>query len=339
VKLEHRTQYLKQAWIATYQSRFLGLLRTLKNALYPRATLAKSDFGKSRSQWVRMRVAYLEHDSLGCAFHRFIATGYTLMESETCSDAPTLRRRVYVSLEPSARQQGGLSWTNKCLVIAILLATTLGVLATEKTIMVRYQKQIHMLEFALGAIFIIEYLARLWICVEQAKAPSSFQARLKFATSLPSLFDVLVIFAMFSPLFVSNMALLRIIRIFSILRLAKLGRISIAMTRLWGAIHSRRYELWLTLSLSFALILFGATALYWIEGELQPDKFGSIPRALWWAVITMTTIGYGDVFPLTPLGKIVASFVAIVGIGLIAMPTGILAAAFSDAMRKYDDAE
>lgn len=261
------------------------------------------------------------------------------MACEMEPNVPTLRRQVYASLEPTARQEKGLSWTNKFLVVAILLATTLGILATEATIMVRYEKQIHMLEFALGTIFIMEYIARVWICVEETKAHNSFQARVNFVTSLSSLFDVLVIFAMFSPLFVSNIALLRIIRIFSILRLAKLGRISIAMKRLWGAVHSRRYELWLTMGLAFAMILLGATALYWIEGGLQPDKFGSIPRALWWAVITMTTIGYGDVFPITPLGKIVASFVAIVGIGLIAMPTGILAAAFSDAMRKYDDAE
>ena len=81
-------------------------------------------------------------------------------------------------------------------------------------------------------------------------------------------------------------------------------------------------------------MIFGATALYWLEGEGQPDKFGSIPRALWWAVITLTTIGYGDVFPITPLGKIVASVVAFSGIGLLAMPTGILAAALSDAVQK-----
>jgi voltage-gated potassium channel len=109
------------------------------------------------------------------------------------------------------------------------------------------------------------------------------------------------------------------------------------MRNLTDAVHSRRYELGLTMGLAVGLLLVGAAALYWIEGDLQPEKFGSIPRALWWAVITMTTIGYGDVYPITPLGKFVAALVAIAGIGLIAMPTGILAAAFSDAMRKDDD--
>lgn len=88
------------------------------------------------------------------------------------------------------------------------------------------------------------------------------------------------------------------------------------------------------MGLAIGLLILGASVLYIIESELQPDKFGSIPRALWWAVITMKTINYGDVYPITVLGKIVATFVSIARIGLIAMPSGILAAAFNDAMQK-----
>ena len=90
------------------------------------------------------------------------------------------------------------------------------------------------------------------------------------------------------------------------------------------------------MGLAVTVLVFGATALHLIEGDLQPDKFGSIPRAMWWSVITLTTIGYGDVYPITVLGKIFAALVAVAGIGLIAMPTGILASAFSEAVR--DDA-
>jgi hypothetical protein len=118
------------------------------------------------------------------------------------------------------------------------------------------------------------------------------------------------------------------------LSLAKLGRMSTALRNLSLAITSRRYEFFVTMGLALCLLLFGATALYWIEGPLQPDKFGSIPRALWWSVITLTTIGYGDVYPRIPAGKFVAGLFAIAGVGVIALPTGILAAAFSDAVQR-----
>ena len=98
---------------------------------------------------------------------------------------------------------------------------------------------------------------------------------------------------------------------------------------------SRRDELILSLVAGLSLIVVAATALYLAEGGVQPEKFGSIPRALWWSVATMTTIGYGDVYPITPLGKVLASVTAILSIGLIAMPTGILAAAFSDGMDRH----
>jgi voltage-gated potassium channel len=107
-----------------------------------------------------------------------------------------------------------------------------------------------------------------------------------------------------------------------------------ALQHLMDAVRSRKDELIVTAGLAAAVVLFGATALYWAEGSVQPDKFGSIPRSIWWAVVTLTTIGYGDAFPITPIGKVLAAMVAVAGIALIAMPTGILAASFSDALAR-----
>jgi voltage-gated potassium channel len=86
--------------------------------------------------------------------------------------------------------------------------------------------------------------------------------------------------------------------------------------------------------LAALLLILGATSLFWIEGRIQPEQSGSVPRALWWAVITLTTIGHGDVYPITPAGKLVASMLAIAGIGVIAMPTGNLAGAFSQSFQR-----
>jgi voltage-gated potassium channel len=123
-------------------------------------------------------------------------------------------------------------------------------------------------------------------------------------------------------------------RVLRLVRLAKLGRLSRAWNDIVSAVHSRRDELLLTLGLAFILILFSSTLMYWAEGGVQPDKFGSIPRSFWWAVVTLTTVGYGDVYPITPLGEFCAGLVAIAGIGVIALPTGILAAAFSDTVQR-----
>lgn len=128
--------------------------------------------------------------------------------------------------------------------------------------------------------------------------------------------------------------LLRLVRLIRIFRLAKLGRMTRALDHLRDAVLSRREELLLSLAAGDVLVLTSATALYLAERGVQPRAFGSIPRALWWSITTTTTIGYGDVYPITPLGKALAAASAIAGIGVIAPPTVILAAAFSDALQR-----
>jgi len=127
---------------------------------------------------------------------------------------------------------------------------------------------------------------------------------------------------------------LRFVRFFRILRLAKLGRFSSAWSDLGNAIRSRKEELFLAFSLSAFTMLIASTLMYWAEGAAQPEKFGSIPRTMWWTIVTLTTVGYGDVYPVTPVGKFLCGMVAVAAIGLIALPTGILAAAMSDVMQR-----
>lgn len=146
--------------------------------------------------------------------------------------------------------------------------------------------------------------------------------------------DTAVIILTLAPFFVVNPAVVRLIRVVRIVSLAKLGRTSRALGHLFDALKSRKDELVVTGALAAVVVLLGATALYWAEGAVQPDKFRSIPRSIWWAVVTLTTIGYGDAFPITPLSKVLAAMVAVAGIALIAMPTGILAASFSDALAR-----
>ena len=126
----------------------------------------------------------------------------------------------------------------------------------------------------------------------------------------------------------------RLLQLLRLLRLARIGRYSRAMNLVVEAIRSRGTELILSFAFALTLMLGAATLLYIVEGPTQPAAFGSIPRAMWWAVETLTTVGYGDAVPVTPLGRILAAVTALCGIGFIALPTGILASAFSDALRR-----
>jgi voltage-gated potassium channel len=244
-----------------------------------------------------------------------------------------LRRRVYAQIEPQVRPRG-LSLTNRFLVALILIATTLAIIETEPSLIQACGRAFVLAEYVLGAVFALEYAARIWTAPERHPDWPAWKARLGFVISPAALADLAAVISSFMIVGSSSALLLRWIRLARIVRIAKLGRMSRALNHMVEAVVSRREELFLSLAAGLALIIVAATALHLAEGAVQPDKFGSIPRALWWAVATMTTIGYGDVYPITALGKVLASVTAILSIGLIAMPTGILAAAFSDAMER-----
>jgi voltage-gated potassium channel len=182
----------------------------------------------------------------------------------------------------------------------------------------------------------MEYLVRLWAEGESPRF-RGVQGRIRYALTPAAIVDLIA----FLPSLVlpvlpgtSNFMLLRLFRLVRILRLARLGRFSLAMRHLSQAVTDRREELLLSLMLATFILVFSAAGMYLLEGENDPQRFGSIPRAMWWSVCTLTTVGYGDIYPHTVPGKILGGFTSIAGIGLIAMPTGILAAAFSAAFQR-----
>lgn len=247
---------------------------------------------------------------------------------------PDLRRRLHVALDPRARSAQGLSPLNAALAVLILFATGLAIAETEPSLTPAFGAAFGAAELSLGALFSLEYGLRLWAAPERDPAAAAWRERLRFVLSPAGVADLIAVLASISVVGGSSALVLRLVRLGRILRLSKLGRMSRAFDHLVEAVSSRRDELLLSLAAGLTLMLIAATALYLAEGTVQPEKFGSIPRALWWSMATMTTIGYGDVYPITPLGKLLASMTAIFSIGLIAMPTGILAAAFSDAVQR-----
>jgi len=246
----------------------------------------------------------------------------------------TLRHQVYCELDPAAREHRGLSLTNKLLVVLIILASAQAIVETEPTIVAGREELFRSTELMFGLIFSVEYLARLWIAPENPYCSKQRYPRLSYVFTPSALIDLAAILPTLLSMGMTGALFLRFFRVLRIFRLAKLGRMSSAWSDLAAALHSRRYELMLTVMLAGVAILVSSTMLYLAEGGVQPDKFGSIPRSFWWSVVTLTTVGYGDAFPVTALGKVFAGVVAIMGIGLIAIPSGILASAFSETLQR-----
>lgn len=233
-------------------------------------------------------------------------------------------------------QGNGLTRTQIASAVLIIGSVIFAIARTEPTVETALGGWADRIDVIIACVFSMEYVIRVW----SAGANPSFEGvrgRLRYMATPMALVDLLAILPFLFGLGGQSF-LVRIIRLFRILALSRLLRYSEAMRLVLESILSRRYELAFAVGLAGSVIILTAGALYSVEGDIQPEYFGSIPRALWWSICTLTTVGYGDAVPVTVLGKVFASLTAISGIGLIAMPTGILAAAFSEAFAKRRDA-
>lgn len=191
------------------------------------------------------------------------------------------------------------------------------------------------------AIFSVEYLARVWSSVESPRYAGSgaVAGRLRFAATPLALIDLLAVLPSFLPMLGFDLRLLRGVRLFRLVRILKLTRYSRSLQTLGRVFRRARDQLVLTLSGVAFVLLVASSAMYYAEHAVQPEQFSSIPEAMWWGVVTLTTLGYGDVYPVTLLGRIMGGVFALSGILLVALPTAILGAAFVEEMTAEDQPE
>ena len=194
-----------------------------------------------------------------------------------------------------------------------------------------YFNEFYMFEAISIGIFSIEYLYRIVYAYRESK----MKGAIGYITSVFGIIDLISIIPFFLNQFTKiDGRFLRILRLFRLTRIFKLGRDSASLKLFIKALSAVKAELKFTLFLSILTILFSASAIYYLENAAQPEKFSSISESIWWATVSLATVGYGDVYPITVGGKIFASIISLVGIGIVAIPTGVISASFVEEIIK-----
>lgn len=184
-------------------------------------------------------------------------------------------------------------------------------------------------------IFSIEYLMRLYVSDLTHPAKNKFQSLLKFIFSANGLIDLLAILPFYIPMLIkTDLRFLRIIRLSRFLRIFKINRYTNSLKLIWAVIKEKKSELIVTGFATLLLLITASFIMYNIEGDKQPDAFPNIFASFWWAIATLTTVGYGDVYPVTGLGRFISGVIALMGIGLVALPTGIISSGFIKRLEK-----
>jgi voltage-gated potassium channel len=246
----------------------------------------------------------------------------------------TLRERVYRALEVAAPGDRASRIVDAAILATIATSTASLVLETVDGLRRPFGGAFALIEAGCTAVFTLEYAARLWSCTADPRYRRPVVGRLRFILSPLALIDLAAILPFYLPFLGIDLRAMRLARVVRMLRIAKLARYSRAFHALRAAVASRSEELLTILGLAILLVIVSAALMYHVEHDAQPERFPSIPAAMWWAVITLTTIGYGDVYPVTALGRLLGTAIAILGIGVVALPTGLLGAAFMEELQR-----
>ncbi|HZD89569.1 MAG TPA: cyclic nucleotide-gated ion channel [Pseudolabrys sp.] len=245
-----------------------------------------------------------------------------------------VRRRVYQVLEQGSVGDGVSVVVDRALMALIVVNLLAVALESEPGLRRDYRPLFDAIEYFSLAVFTVEYFLRVWCAVEHGpnRHLSRLRARLRYILSPAGLVDLVAVLPFwFSPLLPDD---LRVLQVFRIVRFFKITRYSPAMRSLLDVLYSERRALFGCLVITLGIALVAAALMHLAEGRVQPDKLGTIPAALWWAIVTLGTIGYGDVVPVTALGKFIATGTIICGLVVIALPVGIIATAFADQIHR-----
>ena len=219
-----------------------------------------------------------------------------------------------------------VDWSIMALIALSILSI---ILESFQSLYLKYYSSFRLFEIITVMVFTVEYLLRIWTA--DLLYPESKHPYLKYIFSFMAIIDLVAILPFYLPFISGDFRFLRMMRLFRILRLLrvlKLGRYFDALQAIVKVIKDSIPQLIMAFVICFFVMLFSSIIMYTVENPVQPEAFPNVLASLWWAMCTLTTVGYGDVYPITTIGKVLTSVISLVGIGIIAIPTGIIAAGF-----------
>jgi voltage-gated potassium channel len=246
----------------------------------------------------------------------------------------TLRRRLYLILEPT--EKGGILERvfEFMLVVIIVLNIFAIVMDSVDEYEVQYREFFRNFEIFSVIFFTIEYALRLYSIVESPKYKDPVSGRVKFACTPLAIIDILAFLPFYFTFLPIDLRFLRIFRLMGLFRMFKVARYLHALTIFRRVVYDRREQLILSIILIMFMLVIISTIMYYAEHDAQPGVFSSIPATMWWGIATLTTVGYGDMVPITAIGKVLGGMFAVIGFGLLALPAGILSSGFFEIMYK-----
>lgn len=219
---------------------------------------------------------------------------------------------------------------NAFIMSLIVVSVVTVIVGSVETVRAEHGRLLWWVERISATVFTVEYVVRLWAAGDRETVQRPVVDRLRVATQPYMVVDLVAILPfVFGVVF--DLRFLRALRLFRFLRVMKLARYSTALRRFGRVVREKREEFVLTAVAAVIVLVVVSSAMYYAERGAQPEAFGSIPQAMWWGVVTLTTVGYGGVTPVTPLGRVLNAAVAVLGIGLFSLPASVLASGFIES--------
>jgi voltage-gated potassium channel len=251
-----------------------------------------------------------------------------------------IKENVFEIIQPSSKGKSVSRMFDLFIMILIIISVVSVFLMTFDNIPCNILRSLQEAECATIFVFTVEYILRVWTADLLYPGKKPWRARLAFMTSPMAIIDLIAILPFYLPmLFSINLVGIRAIRLVRLLRIFKLNRYSDAFLSIMEVFREKIREILVSLFMVFLLLIVASLLIFYAEHDAQPQQFANAFSGLWWAAATLTTVGYGDIYPITPIGRILGAVIALLGIGMAAIPTGILSAGFVELLEKRKQKE